>query len=82
LTAKSHKDVVKNKFIWTDIDQKAFDFLCTCLITPPLLAYPDFNLKFLLFTDACDYRIGSVLSQTDLPFAQTFEFEFRTTHCL
>ena len=63
LTAKTHKDVVKNKFIWTDIDQKAFDFLRTCLITPPLLAYPDFNLEFLLFTDACDYGIGSVLSQ-------------------
>jgi hypothetical protein len=34
LTAKTHKDVVKNKFIWTDVDQKAFDFLRTCLITP------------------------------------------------
>ena len=27
------------------------------------MAYPDFNLEFLLFTDACDYGIGSVLSQ-------------------
>ena len=63
LTAKSHNDALKNPFIWTDIDQKAFEFLRTCLITPPLLAYPDFNLEFLLFTDACDYGIGSVLSQ-------------------
>ena len=47
----------------TDIDQKAFDFFRTCLITPPLLAYPDFNLEFLLFTDACFCGIGSVLSQ-------------------
>jgi hypothetical protein len=59
LTAKTHKYVVKNKFIWTDFDQKAFDFLRTCLITPPLLVYPDFNLEFLLFTDACDCGIGS-----------------------
>jgi hypothetical protein len=57
------RNIVKNKFIWTDIDQKPFDFLPTCFITPPLLAYPDFNLEFLLFTDACDYGIGSVLSQ-------------------
>jgi len=63
LTAKSHNDALKNPFIWTDTDHKAFEFLRTCLITPPLLAYPDFNLEFLLFTDACDYGIGSVLSQ-------------------
>jgi len=31
-------------------------------ITPPLLAYPDFNIEFLLFTDACHYGMGSVLS--------------------
>ena len=47
LTAKTHKDVVKNKFIWTDIDQKAFDFLRTCLITPPLLA-STLNFYYLL----------------------------------
>ena len=63
LTAKTHKDALKNSFIWEDIDQKAFDTLRTCLVTPPVLAYPDFNLEFLLFTDACDYGIGSVLSQ-------------------
>ena len=63
LTAKTHKDALKNSFIWDDIDQKAFDTLRTCLVTPPVLAYPDFNLEFLLFTDACDYGIGSVLSQ-------------------
>jgi hypothetical protein len=27
------------------------------------LAYPDFNLEYLLFTDACNYGIGSVLLQ-------------------
>jgi hypothetical protein len=61
--SKTHKYVVKNKFICTDIDQKAFDILRTCPITPPLMAYPDSNLEFLLFTDACYYGIGSVLSQ-------------------
>ncbi|KAI9552561.1 Retrovirus-related Pol polyprotein from transposon 412 [Daphnia sinensis] len=63
LTAKTHKDALKKTFVWTDNDQKAFEKLRTCLITPPLLAYPNFDLEFLLFTDACDYGIGSVLSQ-------------------
>jgi hypothetical protein len=33
------------------------------LVTPPILAYPNFNEKFLLFTEACDYGIGAALSQ-------------------
>lgn len=41
----------------------SFEKLRTCLITPPILAYPDFDREFLLFTDACDYGIGAVLSQ-------------------
>jgi hypothetical protein len=32
--------------IISDIDQKAFDILRTCLITPPILAHPDFSLNF------------------------------------
>ena len=63
LTAKTHKNQVKKPFTWTDIDQKAFEKLRTSLITPPILAYPDFTKEFLLFTDACDYGIGAVLSQ-------------------
>ena len=63
LTLKTHKDLAKKKFIWTEADQKAFEDLRNRLITPPILAYPDFEQKFLLFTDACDYGIGAVLSQ-------------------
>ena len=63
LTAKTHKDFSKKPFTWTEIDQAAFETLRTCLTTSPILAYPNFDLEFLLFTDACDYGIGAVLSQ-------------------
>ena len=63
LTKKTHKDQLKQPFIWTEEDQKAFETLRDRLLTPPILAYPNFDEKFLLFTDACDYGIGAVLSQ-------------------
>jgi hypothetical protein len=63
LTRKTHKDMLKQPFTWTEEDQKAFETLRDRLVTPPILAYPNFNEKFLLFTDACDYGIGAVLLQ-------------------
>lgn len=63
LTKKTHKDAKDLPFVWTQDDQAAFEKLRTALITPPILAYPDFNAEFLLFTDASNYGIGAVLSQ-------------------
>lgn len=34
-----------------------------------ILQYPDFNKEFTLTTDASDYAIGAVLSQSDRPIA-------------
>ena len=33
------------------------------LVTSPILAYPDFKLPFLLYTDALDISLGADLSQ-------------------
>ncbi|KZR98092.1 Uncharacterized protein APZ42_006652, partial [Daphnia magna] len=44
-------------------EQVAFEKLRNSLVTPPVFAYPNFNEKFLLFTDTCKYGIGAVLSQ-------------------
>ena len=63
LNQKKTKECKDTPFEWTADDQAAFDKLRTALITPPILAYPDFAKEFILFTDACDYGIGAVLSQ-------------------
>ncbi|KZS10124.1 Uncharacterized protein APZ42_025482 [Daphnia magna] len=50
-------------FTWGEAEQKAFETLRECLITPPVIAFPDFDKEFLIFTYASNYGIGAVLSQ-------------------
>lgn len=60
-------------FIWNDEQQKAFELLKNCLKGPNILQYPNFNVPFILTTDASNYALGAVLSQgeigKDLPIA-------------
>ena len=53
------------KFSWTKECQTSFDFLKQTLLTPPVLAFPDFNKMFILSTDASNYAAGAILSQKD-----------------
>ena len=53
----------KDKINWGPEEEKAFDTLRKSLITPPILAFPDFSKEFILFTDASNFGIGAVLSQ-------------------
>ena len=41
----------------------AFDELRKRLVSSPVLAYPDYERRFILDTDASDVGIGAVLSQ-------------------
>eukprot|EP00731_Ephydatia_muelleri_P033855 Em0040g5a len=50
-------------FAWNSASQNAFEELKSRLVSPPILAYPDFKQPFLLHTDASDAAIGVVLSQ-------------------
>ena len=52
-----------NTYSWYTACQEAFTELKYRLTTPPILAYPDFKLPFLLYTDASDFALGAVLSQ-------------------
>ncbi|RXN20007.1 Retrovirus-related Pol poly from transposon [Labeo rohita] len=48
---------------WMQIHQKVLEQLITLLVSPPVLAYPDFNLPFVLHTDASDQGLGAILYQ-------------------
>ena len=50
-------------FVWTEKQQKAFDFLKAQLVKKPILSYPDFELPFIIYTDASGSGLGAVLSQ-------------------
>eukprot|EP00731_Ephydatia_muelleri_P002589 Em0001g2589a len=60
LTRKSAPQEVK----WSLQAQEAFDTLKTKIASSPVLMCPDMSRMFTLQTDASDYGIGTVLSQT------------------
>ena len=53
----------KTPIDWQSHHQQALNKLIDCLSSPPLLAYPDFNLPFVLHTDASALGLGAVLYQ-------------------
>ena len=50
-------------FVWEDAAKNAFAELRTRLANAPILIYPNFNLLFLLNSDASDKGIGAALFQ-------------------
>ena len=59
----------KVKFKWTDVEQKALDYIKHAVVQENLLAYPGFHKHFDIHTDANNYQIRS----SDYPE--------RKTHC-
>ena len=51
------------KWCWDDEHQKAFETLRDALISPEVMAYPDFKRPFIVKTDASLTAIGYVLTQ-------------------
>lgn len=48
---------------WAYEHQKALEQLITPVVKPPMLAYLDFNLPFLLHTDVSDQCLGAIVCQ-------------------
>lgn len=46
---------------WAEEHQRARDQVIHILSNPPVLGYPDFNLPFVLHTDASEQGLGAVL---------------------
>jgi hypothetical protein len=54
-------------FVWTQLQEKAFDTMKQALVTAPVLALPNFAKTFVLENDASDSGIGDVLMQEGHP---------------
>ncbi|KAG0820701.1 hypothetical protein G6F19_012320 [Rhizopus arrhizus] len=53
-------------WVWSPLQQKAYEQLKTMLLTVPVLRFPDFSRPFELHTDgACSSGIGVILCQRD-----------------
>ena len=46
---------------WTDRHQKAFNDLKQLLISSHVMTAPDTSKPYTLYTDACDYAVGTIL---------------------
>lgn len=63
LVGKGGKGKPVETLDWTTECQTAFDKLKQSLMSPPVLAYPDFSQPFVLTTDGSLHGLGAVLSQ-------------------
>ena len=64
-TASPLNNLIKKEvpFIWDDNCDEAFQYLKGVLINPPVMAFPDFKIDFLVYTDASQTAVGAVLAQ-------------------
>ena len=59
----------KEDWVWTDLEQKAFDRIRHVVSKETLLAYPDFEKPFMIHTDASYTQLGAVNSKNNKPIA-------------
>jgi hypothetical protein len=62
LMQKTLKENSKN-FTWNDSDDKTFEYLRNCLLTPPIKSHPRFDLPFEIECDASGVGLGCILTQ-------------------
>ena len=53
----------KGTFMWTPQCEKAFQEMKTSMAFNVLMAYPDINIPFNIYTNASDYQMGAVIMQ-------------------
>ena len=50
---------------WTQTENQAFERLKETLVSNQIMAHPNSQKPYILYTDACDYAIGGILCQED-----------------
>ena len=63
------KGAKKGPITWTPTCEAAFMKMKQLIAKETLLAYPDFNKKFTIHTDASDFQLGAVIMQEGKPLA-------------
>ncbi len=54
---------------WDEVQQKAFDMVKATIAKDVVLAYPDYDNTFEVYTDASSTQLGSVITQSNRPLA-------------
>ena len=62
LVALTRKDV---PFHWGKEQEGAYQALKELLVSEKVMAHPQPDRKYILYTDACDYAVGAILCQND-----------------
>ena len=52
-------------FVWSLSCAEAFQALKGLLVSPSVMAHPDTQRLYKLYTDACNYAVGGILVQDD-----------------
>ena len=63
LTSGDNANKKRSKIIWSDDCEEAFELLKKLCSNTPVLAYPNYQRRFKLYTDASDGGLGAVLTQ-------------------
>ena len=54
---------IDSKFVWNEELNQIFERLKKALVEAPVLGHPNFDLPFVVQTDASDAGLGAVLTQ-------------------
>ena len=63
LENQSKRTAKKTTIEWTEASNSAFEHLKELCLSAPILAYPDYQLPFILHTDSSSEGLGAVLYQ-------------------
>jgi hypothetical protein len=63
------KGTKKVPWHWDEVHQRAFNHVKATIAKDVVLAYPDFNKVFEIYTDASSKQLGAVITQDNRPIA-------------
>jgi hypothetical protein len=63
---------------WTATHQDALEHLVECVTSPPILAYPQYDKPFIVYTEACQEGLGAVLYQQQDGILRVITYASRT----